>query len=221
MNSLMSMRTICSSLSKRNSARALLNSVLPTPVGPKKRKEPLGRRGSERPARERRMALLTAATASSCPTTRACRRSSILSSFSFSPSSILATGMPVQREMTSAISSSRTSVRNKVGALRSALLSCCSARCNCASRAGNCPYWISAMRLRSPARRAFSSSSKRRSRSFWSCEVPSMASFSPFQISSSSWYLRFSSVICCSRVSRRFLLASSFSFASATFSMLS
>src|SRR5579872_3974304 len=51
MNSDMSMRTIASSVSKRNSASALQSSVLPTPVGPKNRKDPLGRRGSEPRAR--------------------------------------------------------------------------------------------------------------------------------------------------------------------------
>ena len=59
MNSDMSMRTIASSVSNRNSASALHSSVLPTPVGPRNRKEPLGRRGSDRPARERRIALAT------------------------------------------------------------------------------------------------------------------------------------------------------------------
>src|ERR1041385_6522734 len=51
MNSLMSMRTIAFSSSKRNSASALHSSVLPTPVGPRKRNEPIGRFGSPRPAR--------------------------------------------------------------------------------------------------------------------------------------------------------------------------
>ncbi len=49
MNSLMSMRTIASCVSKRKSASALHNSVLPTPVGPRNRNEPYGRFGSERP----------------------------------------------------------------------------------------------------------------------------------------------------------------------------
>ncbi len=40
MNSLMSRRTMCSWESNRNSARALHSSVLPTPVGPRKRKLP-------------------------------------------------------------------------------------------------------------------------------------------------------------------------------------
>src|SRR6195256_3686714 len=56
--------------------------------------------GSPNPARERRTAVATACTASAWPTTRLARASSIFSSFSFSPSSILSTGMPVQRETT-------------------------------------------------------------------------------------------------------------------------
>src|SRR5690606_32227476 len=46
------------------------SSVLPTPVGPRNRKLPMGRWGSDRPARERRMALATTDTAASWPTTR-------------------------------------------------------------------------------------------------------------------------------------------------------
>ena len=39
-----------------NSASARASSVLPTPVGPRNRKLPIGRSGSESPARERRSA---------------------------------------------------------------------------------------------------------------------------------------------------------------------
>src|ERR1041384_7667616 len=39
----MSMRTIACSSSNRNSASARASSVLPTPVGPRKRNEPIGR----------------------------------------------------------------------------------------------------------------------------------------------------------------------------------
>jgi hypothetical protein len=46
----MSIRVIACSSSKRNSARARASSVFPTPVGPRKRNEPSGRRGSPRPA---------------------------------------------------------------------------------------------------------------------------------------------------------------------------
>jgi hypothetical protein len=48
---LMSMRTIARSSSKRKSASDLASSVLPTPVGPRKRNEPVGRSGSASPAR--------------------------------------------------------------------------------------------------------------------------------------------------------------------------
>ena len=55
----------------------------------------MGRFGSDSPARLRRMALATADTASSCPTTRPWRASSIRISFSTSPSSSRLTGTPV------------------------------------------------------------------------------------------------------------------------------
>src|SRR5215813_3656574 len=53
MCSLMSMRTMALSLSNKNAANALVSSVLPTPVGPKKMNEPIGRLGSCSPARAR------------------------------------------------------------------------------------------------------------------------------------------------------------------------
>ena len=49
MYSLMSMRTIARSSSNMNSASARASSVFPTPVGPRKMNEPIGRPGSERP----------------------------------------------------------------------------------------------------------------------------------------------------------------------------
>src|SRR4029077_12696840 len=73
----MSMRIIAFSSSNRNSARARASWVLPTPVGPMKMNEPIGRFGSLRPARERRTALATAVTPSSWPTTP-CLRFSFL-----------------------------------------------------------------------------------------------------------------------------------------------
>ena len=69
----------------------------------------MGRLGSDNPARLRRMALATAVTASSWPTTRSCRASSIRTSFATSPSSSRVTGTPVQRLTTSAMSSASTS----------------------------------------------------------------------------------------------------------------
>src|ERR1039457_478352 len=60
-----STRIMAFSSSKRYSASARTNSVLPTPLGPRKMKLPMGRLGSLRPARLRRMALDTRRTASS------------------------------------------------------------------------------------------------------------------------------------------------------------
>jgi hypothetical protein len=65
MYSLMSIRTIFCSSSKRVCARVLASSVLPTPVGPRNRKEPIGLVGSLIPALERRMASVTRRTPSS------------------------------------------------------------------------------------------------------------------------------------------------------------
>src|SRR6266853_1104849 len=89
----MSSRTIAFSSSNRNSASARAVSVFPTPVGPRKMKEPVGRLGSCSPARARRTAFDTAASASGCPTTRRPSSASSLVSRSRSDSSILVTGM--------------------------------------------------------------------------------------------------------------------------------
>ena len=102
------MRTIARSSSNRKSASALASSVLPTPVGPRNRNEPVGRSGSEMPARARRTASDTARTASRCPTRRAARPSSIRSSLAVSPSSSRPAGMPVHDATTSATSSGPT-----------------------------------------------------------------------------------------------------------------
>ena len=91
----MSMRIIAFSSSKRNSASARASSVLPTPVGPRKMNEPIGRFGSDRPGASPANGVGTAATASSCPTTRWRSRVSIWRSFWLSASSIRVTGMPV------------------------------------------------------------------------------------------------------------------------------
>src|SRR5947199_118232 len=91
----MSMRTSALSSSNRNSASALVSSVLPTPVGPRNRNDPSGRFGSWSPARARRTAADTAFTASSSPMTRAPITCAIWSSFSRPPSIIRSTGIPV------------------------------------------------------------------------------------------------------------------------------
>ena len=66
----MSIRIKASSVLNKNSANARANSVFPTPVGPKKIKEPIGLRVSLSPTRDRRIARHTAEIASSCPTIR-------------------------------------------------------------------------------------------------------------------------------------------------------
>src|ERR1700755_2017878 len=63
----MSIRIMARSSSNRNSASALASSVLPTPVGPRNRNEPVGRSGSDTPARARRTASETAWTARAPP----------------------------------------------------------------------------------------------------------------------------------------------------------
>ena len=104
----MSMRTIARSSSKRKSARDFASSVLPTPVGPRKRKDPVGRSGSATPARERRTASETARTASVWPMSREPMIDSMLSSLSVSPWRRRPAGMPVHEAMTSAMSSAPT-----------------------------------------------------------------------------------------------------------------
>ena len=95
----------------RNSASDLPNSVLPTPLGPRNKKLPIGRLASRSPTLPRRTARATACTASVCPTTRWLSRSSIESSFSASASSILAIGIPVQAATHCATSCSRSDGR--------------------------------------------------------------------------------------------------------------
>ncbi len=112
MYSLMSMRIIACSSSNKNSANARAVSVLPTPVGPRKIKLPIGRRGSDKPARERRIAFATTVSAASWPTTRSFSRVSIATSFFTSPSSIRVTGIPVHLLTILAMSSSSTSSFN-------------------------------------------------------------------------------------------------------------
>ena len=74
----MSTRIMASSRPNNTSARALESSVLPTPVGPRNKKDPMGRLGSCKPTRPLRTAFATAVTASSCAMTRLCN---IFSSF--------------------------------------------------------------------------------------------------------------------------------------------
>ena len=106
----MSTRIIASSSPNIDSAKARANSVLPTPVGPKKIKLPIGRLGSFKPALARLTALLIELTASFWPITLSCNVSSKLSKRCDSVSLILVNGIPVQPAITSAISSSNNDV---------------------------------------------------------------------------------------------------------------
>jgi len=105
MNSDISKRTSDFSLPNRNSAKARATSVLPTPVGPRNRKEPEGRLGDFKPARERRMARASAEIAFSWLMTRLCSYSSMRRSLVISSSLIDVMGTPVQRATTSSMSS--------------------------------------------------------------------------------------------------------------------
>ena len=92
------------------SARALQSSVLPTPVGPRKMKEPMGLFRSLSPTLPRRMARAMADTASSWPTTRLCRVSSSRSSRWPSSSVSCDTGTPVHMATMSAMALSSTTL---------------------------------------------------------------------------------------------------------------
>ena len=139
------MRTTLFSLSNRLSASVFASSVFPTPVGPRKRKEPIGRLGSLIPARARMMASATESTASSCPITRSCKMLCRRRIFSRSPSINLVTGTPVQRATISAISSAVTSSLR----MESSFLSTFSRASNSASKVGSFPCLSSATRFKS------------------------------------------------------------------------
>src|SRR5438093_1349913 len=202
MYSLMSMRTIAFSSSNRNSASAFASSVLPTPVGPRNRNEPSGRFGSCMPARARRTAFATTVTASSCPTTRSCSRSSILRSFATSPSRSFVTGMPVHFATTSAMSSGVTS---SVSILRPfwSDASRSSAVRTSFSRLASVPYLSSAAFAKSAARSARSMSARIASRRPFFSRISSIAAFSCFQCARSSDELSFSSARSRSSRARR------------------
>mmetsp|Transcript_8087 Transcript_8087/g.22501 ORF Transcript_8087/g.22501 Transcript_8087/m.22501 type:complete len:316 (-) Transcript_8087:1219-2166(-) len=105
MYSLMSRRTMLSSEPKYFSARRLVSSVLPTPVGPAKSMDAIGRFGSFRPHRVRLSERDTALTASSWPMTEPERSSSMFARISASSSVMRCTGMPLHIAATDSISS--------------------------------------------------------------------------------------------------------------------
>ena len=96
------------SSSNNVAAKVFPSSVLPTPVGPKNKNDPIGLFGLAIPALALIIASLTFLTASSWPTTLWCNISSKCSNFSFSASASFETGIPVHFETTFAISSSVT-----------------------------------------------------------------------------------------------------------------
>ena len=90
------------------SASAFESSVFPTPVGPKNKKEPMGRFGSFKPILPLRMAFDTAVTASSWPTTLSWRMPSKFFKRSDSSCASFFTGILVHPATTSATSFSPT-----------------------------------------------------------------------------------------------------------------
>ena len=127
----MSILTIWLSESNKFSAKALASSVLPTPVGPKNKKDPNGLLGFCKPALDLKTASETASTASSCPITRLCKLSAKCKSFSRSPSTSLLIGIPVILLITSAISLSVTDSSTIHSLGRSLFSNCCSSFSSC------------------------------------------------------------------------------------------
>ena len=146
MYSLISIRTMFCSLSNKLSASALASSVLPTPVGPRNKKEPIGLLGSLIPALERMIDSVTSSTASSCPTTLSWRILSRCKVLFLSLSVSFATGIPVQREMILAISSS---VTDSLTIERSSFATRSSSSSNCFFNSGKRPYCNSAALFKS------------------------------------------------------------------------
>ena len=134
-----SIRIMFFSESNNASESALASSVLPTPVGPRKINDPIGRFSSFKPALARRTASATACTPSSCPMTLLCRISGSFNSFSRSLSTSLLTGILVQPEITSAISSSPTSSFKRRASLPSSAFFFSSS--SFFSRSGKVPYF--------------------------------------------------------------------------------
>mmetsp|Transcript_33093 Transcript_33093/g.78491 ORF Transcript_33093/g.78491 Transcript_33093/m.78491 type:complete len:207 (+) Transcript_33093:803-1423(+) len=152
----MSSRTICFSSSKSSAATALASSVLPTPVGPRNRKAPVGWCGRPSPARVRWIAEATAATASGCPSTRRESRSGRASTRSRSPCESRATGTPVQRDTISYTCSGVTFSVSIAAATPEAPESSAAASISCSrsSSSGMRLYLRSVARARLPSRSA-------------------------------------------------------------------
>ena len=151
--SLISIRTIFVSSSNRLSASALASSVLPTPVGPRNIKEPIGFVSSLMPALERIIASVTLLIPSSCPITLLWSSLSRFNVFCRSLSVSFATGIPVHRDTIRPISSSVTCSRTRESSEPWIFCSCSS---SWRLSSGSFPYWSSAARFRSYSLWAFS-----------------------------------------------------------------
>ena len=108
MYSLISILIKESSESNNSRASTFANCVLPTPVWPKKIKDPIGLFGSFNPTLFLCIAFTTFVTAISCPTTFPLISCGNSCNFSVSASATLFTGIPVIIETTSATLSSVT-----------------------------------------------------------------------------------------------------------------
>ncbi len=186
----MSTRTNAFSSLNINSAKALVNSVLPTPVGPKNINEPIGLFGSDIPARDRRTVSATFFTASDWPMTRFSNSDSIRNSFCFSSSSMRINGIPVQRDTTSAISSA------VISSFRTRRVFCiffsfCIFASSSFFSTGISPYLISAARVRSCFNCALSASLRKDSKSFLIWRILITTSRSLVQRTSKSFVLFF------------------------------
>ena len=140
----------------------------------------MGRSGSFSPARARRTASDTAWMASSWPTTRSWRRSSIWMSLAVSPSMRRVTGIPVHAATISAMSSAPTSsLSNAPAPCRPASVSSSVARRSTSSFW--VPYLSSAAVAKSASRSACSMRVARDSNSDFVVRIAAMAAFSASQ----------------------------------------
>mmetsp|Transcript_1043 Transcript_1043/g.3424 ORF Transcript_1043/g.3424 Transcript_1043/m.3424 type:complete len:338 (+) Transcript_1043:653-1666(+) len=104
----MSSRVMLSWLPKKRSANALTSSVLPTPVGPANKSDAIGRSALFKPHRARRIARVTAPTASAWPTTSFERVPAMLVNTPDSCCVIFCTGTPDQQLAMCSISETPT-----------------------------------------------------------------------------------------------------------------
>ena len=151
-NSERSSRTSASSVPNSACASARASSVLPTPLGPTKRKPPTGLRGSLRPARARRTASETVRDGAVLADRRALRAALRAPSNPARCASVsVPCGMPVQRETTAATRSrvDRASTRRHRGGRRRLVHR---RRSLCRAKSGRrCTAPPASRRLRSPS----------------------------------------------------------------------